>query len=109
MSYQVHCVYVIEPSTEETVADAVRNENSTDKQQLPSAEHGSSSGVSTVGHSSKGDVFLFVCFLLFFYCNITRFEDRRLMRAIIATLSLVAPKHWWTVTEYILVLHFSTN
>ena len=53
-------MYVIEPSTEETVADAVRNENSTDKQQLPSAEHGSSSGVSTVGHSSKGDVFLFV-------------------------------------------------
>ena len=54
----------------------------------------------------------FVClfvFYSFFYCNITRFEDRRLMRAIIATLSLVAPKHWWTVTEYILVLHFSTN
>ena len=61
-------MYVIEPSTEETVADAVRNENSTDKQQLPSAEHGSSSGVSTVGYSSKGDVFLFVClfFTLFF-------------------------------------------
>ena len=58
MSYRVHCVNVIEPSTEETVADTLRSENSTDKQQkLPSAEHGSSSGVSTVGHSSKGNCF----------------------------------------------------
>ncbi|XP_034038243.1 uncharacterized protein LOC117521022 isoform X3 [Thalassophryne amazonica] len=50
-----HLFAVDEPSAEETAADAVGTESSTDKQHKgPLAEHGASSGVSPVAHSYKG-------------------------------------------------------